>query len=91
MLYLMARHKLADYDTWNRSFRSHAQAQRQAGLHLIHVLRELRDPNSVVALFRVDDQGKARAFTDAPGAREAGGLAGVLSVEMSYWTDSSGQ
>ncbi len=87
MLYLMARHKLADFDRWNRLFQSHAQAQRQAGLRLIHVLRDLDDPNTVVALFEVDDLQKAQAFTGAPGARHAGGLAGVISVEMSYWTD----
>ncbi len=87
MLYLMARHKLADFDKWNRIFRSHAEAQRQAGLHLIHVLRDIDDPKTVVALFRVDNLEKAQAFTGAPGARQAGGFAGVLSVEMSYWTD----
>ena len=29
MLYLMARHELADFDRWNRLFRSHAEAQRK--------------------------------------------------------------
>ncbi len=87
MLYLMARHKLADFEKWNRLFRSHAPAQRQAGLHLIHVLRDVSDPNTVVALFHVDDLQKAQAFTGAPGAHNAGGLGGVISVEMSYWTD----
>jgi len=87
MFYLMARHKLADFDTWNRIFESHAEAQRNAGLHLLHVLREISDPNSVVALFEVDDLEKANAFTGAPGARDAGGQAGVISVEMSYWSD----
>jgi hypothetical protein len=87
MLYLMARHELADFDKWNRIFRSHAEAQRRAGLHLIHVLRDIDDPQRVVALFSVDDLARAQAFTGAPGAHRAGGIAGVISVEMSYWTD----
>jgi len=87
MLYLMARHELADFDRWHRIFRSHADAQRRAGLHLIHVLRGVDDPNRVVAFFEVDDLEKAQAFTGTPGARQAGGLGGVLSVEMSYWMD----
>jgi hypothetical protein len=51
------------------------------------VLRDVSDPNSVVALFEADDLEKAKAFTGAPGAREAAGQAGVISVDMSYWSD----
>ncbi len=87
MLYLIAKHKLSDFDRWNRLFRSHADAQRKAGLHLLHVLRDLDNPNTVVALFSVDDLAKAQAFTGGPGAREAGGIGGVISVELSYWQD----
>jgi len=87
MLYLMARHELADFDRWNRLFRSHAEAQRKAGLHLVYLLREVGDPNKVIALFTVDDLEKAQAFTGAPGARQAAEQAGVISVGMSYWSD----
>ncbi len=87
MNYLMARHKLSDFDTWKRVFTSHAEAQRKAGLHLLYVLRDLTDPSIVIALFTVDDLEKAQAFTGAPGARSAGRVAGVISVEMSYLTD----
>ncbi len=87
MFYLTAIHHLSDFDRWNRIFTSHAEAQRKAGLHLLHVLRDVTDANRVVALFRVDDLEKAKAFTGAPGARQAGGLGGVISVDMSYWSD----
>ncbi len=87
MIYLLARHRLSDYDKWNRIFRSHAEAQRKAGLHLLHVLRDVNDPSVVVALFKVDDLQKAQAFTGAPGAHEAGRIGGVISVEIAYFSD----
>ena len=87
MLYLLARHKLCDFDKWNRVFRSHAEAQRKAGLHILHVLRDVTDPSVVVALFEVDDLAKAQAFTGAPGAHDAGRTAGVITVELSYLAD----
>ncbi len=87
MLYLIARHKLSDYDTWNRLFTSHAQAQRRAGLHLLHVLRDVTDPSIVVAMFRVEDLDRATAFTGAPGVHEGGRLGGVISVDLSYLSD----
>ncbi len=87
MFYLLARHKLSNFDKWNRIFRSHAEAQRKAGLHLLHVLRDVTDPAIVVAIFEVDDLSRAQAFTGAPGAYEAGRIGGVISVELSYLSD----
>ncbi len=80
MLYLLARHKVQDYDQWHGVFRSHASVQRQAGLHLLHLLRGVDDPDDIVALFRVDDLEKARAFTSGAGARQAGRVSGVLGA-----------
>ena len=80
MFYLLGRHKVADFARWHKVFASHAEAQRQAGLHLLHLLRDTADPNDVVILFRADDPNKARAFTKAPGAREAAAQSGVIGV-----------
>jgi hypothetical protein len=87
MHYLLVTHRLSDFDGWHRLLRAHAQAQRDVGLHLLHVLRDVADPTRVVAMFRVDDLERARAFTEAPAASDAGREAGVISVEMSYWTE----
>ncbi len=87
MLYLLARHQLSDFDKWNRLFRSHAEAQRKAGLHILHVLRDVTDPSIVVALFKVDDLARAEAFTGAPGAHDARRIGGVISVDLSYRSD----
>ncbi|UCC39764.1 MAG: hypothetical protein JSV96_18635 [Candidatus Aminicenantes bacterium] len=69
MLYLLVRHRVADFDKWYSVFKSHAEAQREAGLKDLQLLRDAADPNIIVCLFKVDDVQKARAFT---GSREAG-------------------
>jgi hypothetical protein len=88
MYYLLCKHKVADFEMWHAVFRSHAEAQREAGLHILHVLRDASDPDVVVMWFRVDDLGKARAFTSAPEAHEAADDSGVIGVpELFYLSD----
>ena len=88
MKYLLCTHEVAEYDAWRRVFDSHAKAQREAGLHVLHVLRGRDNPNFVVMLFRVDDVEKARAFTETPSASEAGRESGVIGpVEMIFLTE----
>lgn len=88
MFYVLCRHKVADFAKWHRVFESHAEAQRKAGLHLLHLLRDTADPNDVVLLFRADDLSKARAFTGAPEAGEAAQNSGVIGVaELSFLSE----
>lgn len=85
MLYLFVRHKVADFDRWYSVFESHDEAQKEAGLHLLHLLRDTDDRNLVILLFRVDDLEKARAFLEAPSASEAAQNSGVIDVpEFSF-------
>ncbi len=88
MHYMLCKNKVTDYARWRRVFDSHAEAHRGAGLHLLYVLRDTADPNVVVFLFRVDDLNKARAFTEAPSAGEAGEDSGVIGVtEISFLSE----
>jgi hypothetical protein len=80
MHYLVGRHAVADFGKWHRVFASHAKAQREAGLHLLHLLRDTADPNLVVMLFRADAPEAARAFTESPDAAQAARSSGVLGV-----------
>lgn len=90
MYYLLCKHRVADYAKWRGVFDSHAEAQRDAGLHLLHVLRDASDPNLLVLLFRADDLARARAFVEAPAASQAGEAAGVIGVpEISFLTDDT--
>ncbi|MGD1147300.1 MAG: hypothetical protein ABR961_05085 [Thermoanaerobaculaceae bacterium] len=88
MHYLMARHRVREFGRWNAVFRSHAAAQREAGLHLLHLMRDTADPDLVVILFRADDPEKARAFTRAPSASEAAEASGIIGTpEISLLSD----
>jgi len=80
MYYLFCKHKVNDFTEWKRVFDSDAEAQKKAGPHLLHVLRDTADPNLVVLLFRVDDLKEARAFTKAPSASESAQNSGVIGV-----------
>ena len=89
MYYLFVRHRVRDYEAWQSVFTSHADAQRKAGLHLLHCLRDADDPNCILMLFRADDPTRARAFTQTPGAREAKDTSGVIgSPEILILEDS---
>ncbi len=80
MYYLFCKHRVADYAKWRRVFDADLGAQRESGLHLLHVLRDVADPNLVLMLFRVDDLSKAKAFTEAPAASESAESSGVIGV-----------
>jgi len=80
MFYLLCKHKVTDFAKWHEVFKSHADAQREAGLYLLHLLRDTADPSLVVMLFRTDDPQRAKAFTETPDAREAGEISGVIGV-----------
>ena len=80
MPYLLVRHKVADFDKWHSVFESHAEAQREAGLKDLQLLRDATDPNIVVCLFTVDDLTKAKAFTESQDSAEAQQKSGVIGV-----------
>lgn len=89
MLYLLCQHKVADFARWHQVFKSHAEAQQEAGLHLLYLLRDAADPNYVVILFKVDDLKKARAFTESPNAGKAAQISGVIGVpKILFLSDS---
>ncbi|MDI6765818.1 MAG: hypothetical protein QME52_03235 [Bacteroidota bacterium] len=85
MRYLLVTHKVADFTKWKRIFDADAEAQRKAGLHLLHLLRDTVDLNLVVLLFRVDDLNKAKAFTQNPDASDHGEMSSVIGAPKILW------
>jgi hypothetical protein len=85
MAYLLVRLKVADFAKWKRVFDSHAEAQRQSGLRLDKVLRNLDDPNEVVTWFEVTDLAKARGFVTSPTVPRAQEDSGVADKPDIYF------
>ena len=80
MPYLLVRHRVADFDRWYSVFKSHAEAQREAGLSDLQLLRDAEDPNIIVCLFKVADMDKARAFTQSGDSHQAQKDSGVIGT-----------
>jgi hypothetical protein len=85
MPYLLVRHKVADFAQWKRVFDSHAEAQRQSGLCIEKVLRNIDDPQEVILFFEVTDLGKARGFVSSPEVPRAKEESGVVDKPDIYF------
>ena len=90
MMVMLCRNRVSDFSKWQGVFASHAQAHRDAGLHLKSLWRGLEEPNNVFFLFEVTDPGKARAFISNPAAAEAGKASGVLDGEYHFLESCAG-
>jgi len=84
MTVMLCRNRVSDFSKWKAVFDSHAQAHRDAGLHLKNVWRGVEEPNNVFFLFEVTDTDKARAFISNPAAAEAAQTSGVLDGEYHF-------
>lgn len=78
MKYMLCHNKVTDFVRWKKVFDSHAEAQRESGLHLQRLWRGVDDPNDVFMLFEVSDIEKARTFVASPKVPDAQRQSGVL-------------
>jgi hypothetical protein len=85
MLYVMIRHKVADFAKWKLAYDAHAPARQSAGLNEEHLLRNIDNPNEVVLLFAAEDLKKAQAFAASSDLREAMQRAGVIEKPDVYF------
>ena len=85
MHYLFVRQRVEDFDKWYTVFASHAEAQREAGLRDLQLLRDTADLNVVVCFFRVEDLAKARAFTGSGDADDAKTESGIIGEPDILW------
>jgi heme-degrading monooxygenase HmoA len=84
MIHMLVRHKVADFDKWRAVFDSNAEAQKEAGLRLKQLLRNVDDPNEVFLFFEVDDLEAAKGFVNAPEAHDAKEDSGVIDEPDCY-------
>jgi hypothetical protein len=89
MIVLLCRNRVSDFAKWKSVFDSHAQAHRDAGLHLKNLCCEVEEPNNVLFLFDVTDTKRARAFISNPAAAEAAKTSGVLDGKYHFLASST--
>lgn len=88
MISMLCRNRVADFSRWKVVFASHADAHRQAGLRLVHIGREVSDPNNVFFLFEIESLEKAQAFIGDADAGHAAESSGVLDGEYHFVEDA---
>lgn len=85
MIYLMVRHKVADFPKWKAAYDAHRPARDAAGLRETHLLHSLDDPNELVLMFTAEDLKKAQEFAASADLREAMKNAGVFDKPDLYF------
>lgn len=85
MVYVLIRHKVADFAKWKSVYDAHKSARDAAGLKERNLLRGIDNPKEVVILFEAIDMGKARAFTSSPDLKAAMQRAGVVDKPDLYF------
>ena len=78
---------MADFEQWKQVFESHADAHREAGLHLINLWREHDQPEQVYFLFEIESIERAQAFLASPMTPEDRARAGVLEGPEVHYLD----
>ena len=87
MTYMIIRHKVRDYDAWKPGYDGHLPAREAAGLREVHLMRNVDDPQEVIAMFEVSDLEKARAVVLNAKTRRTGicGAMECLLIDRAFY------
>lgn len=85
MIYVMVRHRVADFGDWKLVYDAHAPARTKAGLKELYLFRNMGNPDEIVLLFSADDLGRAKTFVASEDLREAMKQAGVTDKPDVYF------
>lgn len=89
MTRLLCRNHVKDFTHWKAVFDSHASRHGSAGLELLHLWRDVNDPNQVWFIFQVENIPQAIAFMSTPESAKAGVEAGVIDGEYHFLVENS--
>lgn len=84
MKYMLCRNRVKDFQRWREVSDSHESAQRNAGMRVVHVWREVDEPDNVFFLFEVEDIEAVNTFMDGPAAAQGREEAGVIDGEYHF-------
>ena len=77
MPYVLIRHKVTDFDSWQPIFDDHRRARESAGSTGGQIFQSAEDPTEVVVLLEWDSIEDARRFIHSKDLREAMTRSGV--------------
>ena len=84
---IVARHPVANFESWRRGFEDHQPAREAAGILGHHLNRGEDDPNMVSVYLAVSDVDRARAFTESDDLKQIMQEVGVTGPpEISFMT-----
>ena len=62
MVYILVRHRVTNFETWETAYDDHGDVRKLAGLTELYLLRNRADPNDIVVLFPDRQPGKDSDF-----------------------------
>lgn len=87
MPYLLVRHGVRNFDQWKRVFDEETLRQRDAGMRVLHVLRDPSDASTATFLMEVEDRARAEAFMARPGSEQIAEEAGAQPPFDVHWLE----
>jgi len=88
MPFMLARHRVADYGKWKKTFDSHASKRRELGSKGGRIFRNSEDRSEVMVLIEWGDLSKAREFTRWGDPEKIRRESGVIDEPDVYFMDS---
>jgi hypothetical protein len=79
MMYVLIRHKVADFGKWKQAYDADITSRQRAGLKETHLLHNVQDHEEVVLLLEVADLQKAMEFCHSSDLRDTMQKAGVVT------------
>jgi hypothetical protein len=79
MAFIIANHKVADFNKWKPFFDADAPRQKAAGLKLVKLGRKADDPNDVYFVWETQDPSGFTKMSKDPGLADIMKKAGVTS------------
>jgi quinol monooxygenase YgiN len=89
MVYVLVRHKVADFNRWKEAFDADATARKRAGEIAFHVFRSMADASDLFLLLDWESADQAKKFMSSGELRERMQQAGVEGIpEIQYLEDA---
>jgi len=89
MAYLLAHHKVEDYNKFKPVFDGHASMRSQGGSRGGKIFRSTNDPNELFVLLEWDSLQNAQKFAQSDSTKEAMKNAGVVGMPSIYFVEEA--